>query len=560
MHTIENHDCIEIRELDRAGKQHSWPALVLLGLLVMVPYLQVMNHAFINWDDPHYIFTNRVVTSGLTWTGVSWAFTTNYAANWHPLTWMSHLLDSTLFGASPRGVHLVNVAWHTLNSLLVCVLFRRLGVSIPASFFMAAFFGLHPLHVESVAWAAERKDLLCAFFFLGSTLAYLQYVSKPSITSYLAVSGLFILALLSKPMAVTWPCIALLLDFWPTGRWKKSGSVFYEKIPWLLLSIAAAIVTLMVQKKGHAVKSLEIFPLSTRVANAGVSYLEYIRQSFWPVGLTVYYPQHQTINWVQSWASWLGFGALTVAALRQADKRPYLLWGWTFYVIALLPVIGVIQVGNQAHADRYTYLPQIGLILALGLLLDRTVVHATGRRVLAAVTCLILITFSVLTSNQVGYWQSSQRLFTQNLEVAGENFLAHYNLATAYSVTKQFSAAIFHFERAMKLNPRDPDTYINLGNLYQGLGIYREAETAYLEAIRRDPSKAVTYLNLGSCYVKMQQFAKAEVNYLNAMEIDSSLVQAYYCLADLKDFQGLYAESAALRARGIQLERKGNMP
>jgi tetratricopeptide (TPR) repeat protein len=535
-------------------KPFFWIALALLGLLVMTPYLQVATHEFINWDDPVYIFNNQVVASGLTWSGASWAFITGHAANWHPLTWLSHMLDTSLFGPTSRGAHLVNVTWHILNSILVYILFQRLGASLVASFFMAAFFGLHPLHVESVAWASERKDLLCAFFFLAATISYLHYVRKPTLKSYTVVTCLFILSLLSKPMAVTWPCVALMLDYWPNQRLKRLGSLLYEKLPWLVISIISSLITLMVQEKGHAIKSLGVFPLTSRLANTGISYLEYVRQSLWPVGLTVYYPHPQTINIVLALSSWLSLVIITVIALRQKVKRPYLLWGWLFFLGVLMPVNGLIQVGNQAHADRYTYLPQLGLILAAGLFLDQILVDKKIRRVGAAAMCVPLAFLWVLTFKQVSYWKNSQSLFTQNLEVAGENFLANFNLATASSQANKLNKAVFHFLQAAKLNPQDPDTYINLGNTYQRLGQYNVAVTTYLEALRLDPKRAVAYLNLGNCYVKLNQDVKAEEIYNKAIENDPSLALAYFSMADLKSRQGLFAEAATIYAQAVRLD------
>lgn len=555
---VNNIEKTTANEIDTDDEKHLfWPALVLLGLLVVTPYLQVINHEFINWDDPEYIFNNRV-TSGLTWPGVSWAFTTNHVANWHPLTWLSHMLDTTLFGFSPRGVHLVNVAWHALNSVLVCMLFRRLGASIVASFFMAAFFGLHPLRVESVAWAVERKDLLCAFFFLSATISYLKYARKTTIQSYIIVTSLFILSLLSKPMAVTWPCVALLLDYWPNRQHKKFGSAVYEKIPWFLLSVIASVITLMVQDKGNAVKSLTVFPLMTRIANVGVSYLEYIRQSFWPVDLTVFYPLGQ-INTVLALSAWPILVIITITAYLQKGKRPYLLWGWLFYLVVLIPVIGVIQVGNQAHADRYTYLPQLGLILSVGLLLDQGIVGKMSRQVVVAAMCILLSLLFVLTFKHVGYWKNSQLLFTQNLKVVGENFLANFNVATACSQTNQLDTAVFHFLRAAKLKPDDPAVYINLGNVYHRLGRYHEAEAVYLEAIRLNPKSTVTYVNLGNSYVKMNQYVKAEEMYRGAMASDPTFAYAYFCLSELKFLQGLFAESATNRETGSRLDRNGGI-
>lgn len=507
LNQIRNHASALKNQLPE--KARLWPWLVLLAVLIILPYAQVASHQFINWDDPVYIFNNLIVSAGLSWLGIGWAFITGLAANWHPLTWISHMLDSSLFGPTPKAAHLVNLAWYIGCVLLAFFLFLRLDAKPATAFFMAAFFGLHPLHVESVAWAAERKDVLCAFFFLVATLAYLSYARQPNRARYFLVTGFFILSLLAKPMAVTWPCVALLLDYWPLTRLNRPRHAIYEKIPWFVLSIISSIITLVVQSKGRAVTSLIDIPLATRFANATTSYLEYIRQSLWPLGLTVFYPYPATINTLMFLASCCILSLITAISIWQRRRRPYLLWGWLFYLGVLVPVIGFIQVGIQAHADRYTLLPQLGLVMAIGLFFDQILIAKKIRRAAAAIMTVVIAALMVLTFRQVSYWQDSKTLFNQNIEVAGENELAHFNLGTAYFQDNQFDLAITHLLTAAKMNPSDVTTYNNLGMAYAKLNQAALAEAAFSQAIFLDPKIVQPHFQLACLKIRQSNFGEA---------------------------------------------------
>ncbi len=480
------------------GQMKLWLWPVLLVLFVCIPYLPMQSHDFINWDDPFYIYNNPMVTRGLSWLGIGWAFVTGMTANWHPLTWLSHMLDSSLFGPTPGATHMVNLFWYMGCVLLTFLLFLRLGASSVAAFFMAAFFGLHPLHVESVAWASERKDLLCAFFFLSATLVYLRYVRGGKRSLYFMATILFVLSLLSKPMAVTWPCVALLLDYWPLNRFKDGlKTLLREKIPWIALTIFSSIITVIVQNQSAAVKSFADFPFSDRLANALISYLVYLHQTVWPFELTVFYPYPYHISMITLVTSCLVLGIITIILIRQKQDRPFLLWGWLFYLGVLFPVIGLVQIGGQAHADRYMLLPQLGLIMATGLFLDRTIINMNHRRAAAMVITIIIMMFSVLTFRQVSYWKNSKTLFNQNLTVAGENELAHFNLGVAYLETNEPRLAVIHFSAAAQMNPRDITTYNNMGIAYTRLRDVASAETCFRQAIFLDPKVAQPHFHLG---------------------------------------------------------------
>jgi len=496
------------------GKKHKktklWPWMVILVILIVLPYAQMRSHEFINWDDHIYIYNNSIVSAGLSWIGVGWAFISYTASNWHPLTWISHMLDSSLFGPTPGATHLINMFWYIGCVLLAFLLFLRLDVSPKTAFFMAAFFGLHPLHVESVAWASERKDLLCAFFFLAATIAYLGYASRQKRSLYLLTTFLFVLSLLSKPMAVTWPCVALLLDYWPLKRLnnglKKS---IYEKIPWFALSLISSIITLIVQNKNEAVKSLIDFPLITRFANAVISYMVYIRQSIYPFDLTVFYSYPYPINTSVVIAACIVLVLITITAIYQKRQHPYLLCGWLFYLGVLFPAIGIIQVGGQAHADRYTLLSQLGLILATGLFLDNIIINKKIRRTATVIMTVIIAILMILTFRQVSYWKDSETLFNQNLAVNGKNELAHFNLGAAYLENNQLDLAITHFLAAAQMNPADVTTYNNLGVAYARMNKDQLAEDCFRKAISINSAIAQPHFHLAVIKIKQGNLSEA---------------------------------------------------
>jgi tetratricopeptide (TPR) repeat protein len=504
-----------------------WPWLVILAILIVLPYAQTKSHDFINWDDPYYIYNNPVVSSGLSSTGIAWAFTTGITANWHPLTWISHMLDVSLFGPTPATAHMINILWYIGCVILIFFLFLRLGASSPAAFFMAAFFGIHPLHVESVAWASERKDLLCAFFFLSSTLLYLGYAREKKMPLYFLTTFTFVLSLLSKPMAVTWPCVALLLDYWPLKRFKNElKKVFYEKMPWFILTIFSSIVTIIVQNKNETVKSLVDFPISDRLANAVISYAVYIRQSFWPSDLTIFYPYPYHINTLSFIAACIILSLITFVAIRQRQKHPHLLWGLLFYLGVLFPVIGIMQVGGQAHADRYTLLPQLGIILGLGLFLDKSVKNIKIRQTVAMIMTVIIIILAGLTFRQVSYWKDNKTLFNQNLAVAGENELAHFNLGAAYLENNKLELAIIHLSAAAEMNPMEVTTYNNLGIAYLRQNKLSQAEACFRKAIFINSAIAQPHFHLAVIKIKQGNPSEAIKHFDKAVRLAPDWLEA----------------------------------
>lgn len=446
--------------------------VIVLALVVMIlaVFLPVLHHEFVEFDDPDYVTNNAHVLSGLTWESITWAFTTPHASNWHPLTWMSHMLDVELFGLNSGGHHLVNVVFHTFNALLLFAVLGAMTGALWRSAAVAALFAVHPLHVESVAWVAERKDVLSTFFWLLTTISYVWYVRVPGIGRYFLVVLFFTLGLLSKPMLVTLPVVLVLLDFWPLKRWRDedapSGSSsplfnhafllrsFREKVPLLVLAVASSVTTFLVQHDSGAVMPLFFIPLHQRLINALSSYAMYVYKMFWPHPLYVFYPYVGTYlpPWqiVGSLALLAGVSAAAAVSLR---RYPYLS-GWFWYVLTLLPVIGIVQVGVQGMAERYTYVPLVGLFIVLSWGACDVLKRVRRRNVVAALAGgAILVALMMVARNQVGYWSRHEKLWQHAVEVNAGNFRAHAFLGEQMARDGRMNEARSHFSQALKINP-----------------------------------------------------------------------------------------------------------
>jgi len=510
---------------------------LLLILLVLGIYGQTAGFDFINLDDDVYVVLNPRVNTGLSPGTIAWAFTGTAGGNWHPVTWLSHMLDVQLFGLAPRGHHLVNVLLHATNALLLLLLLQRLTGSLWRSALVAALFTAHPLHVESVAWVAERKDVLSTLLGLLAILAYLGYARKPEKARYLLALGLFTLGLMAKPMLVTLPAVLLLLDFWPLGRYGGIGAaprnaggrgrvplgrLLGEKIPFVVLALGSGIITLGVQSRGGAVKSTDLFSLQDRLANALVAYVSYIGDMLWPTGLAVYYPH--PAGSLPAWAGMAAAGVLGLvcaAVLQQAGRRPHLAVGWFWYLATLVPVIGFIQVGTQARADRYTYLPLTGLFIALAWSLPRPRRGAARAYAFAVLAAMAVGLLALGARVQTGYWKDSVTLLSHALDVVSggrptqappRSMLLYFNLGNAYSDRAQHAQAIESYKLAIADYPWHAKIYFNLGNSYAALGQHREAVTAYQKAVELAPDFADAYFNLGDSYLMLglgQESARA---------------------------------------------------
>lgn len=511
---------------------------LLLIALNLVVYAPAWDYGFLSWDDPLYVRDNAEVARGLTWRGFLWAFTTGHAANWHPLTWLSHMLDVQFFGMDAGLHHLTNILLHIANTLLLFwALVRMTGTWRPGAI-VAALFAVHPLHVESVAWISERKDVLSAFFCMLTLHAYIHYARRPAARRYAIVLVLFALGLMAKPMLVTVPVLLLLLDFWPLGRAglaKGQGHTWvrlaWEKAPLLALSAVSSIVTLLVQMRGGAVADPVTDPLGYRIANALVSYAVYIAKTFWPAGLAVHYP-YTVVSWWPALGSLLLLGVLTFLSFRLARKHPQFLVGWFWYLIALLPVIGLIRFGDQARADRYTYLPLIGLFIVVTwlarALADRLPLPRATLPAVAVAVCCVL---TAAARGQVGFWKNDIALWTRAVEKGGSgNHLAYTELASALADRGEPGAAVKHLLEAIRINPRSYEAHTRLGLLYSRQGRFDEALEHCNEAIRLNPRFVQGYTNRGIVYGNQGNPAKAVEDFRKALELKPGDAALHYNL------------------------------
>jgi tetratricopeptide (TPR) repeat protein len=497
----------------RSPGQHQ----LVLGLLLVVATLALYNpvsrNGFVNFDDDRYVVDNPQIRSGLSWSAVSWAFTSLEQANWHPLTWLSHALDYQLFHLNPAGHHYTNLLLHAANALLLFLILQWFTGYTARSLMVAALFAVHPLNVESVAWVAERKNVLCMFFFLLAVAAYGWYVRKPGIARYLLVALAFALALMSKPMAITLPFVLLLLDYWPLRRVAESFAP---------AGIASAIVTMIAQRAGGAVLTSAAHAPLLRLENAIVSYALYIRKAIWPSRLASLYPYPHNLPAWQVFFSALVLLAITFAVLKYRDRR-YPVAGWFWYLTTMVPMIGLIQVGNQAMADRYAYLPLIGLfVMIVWAAADWASAHRLSPKYSAAVGLVILLALSVVTRIQISYWHDDLTLWQRALAVTQNNFVAENNFASALIRQGRSDEAIIHFRAASALEPGDPASQLNLGIYAQEHGDLQQATARYKEALRLATDTQIrgdAYANLGTIYFVLRDYAQAQQNFDAAIKL-----------------------------------------
>lgn len=489
--------------------------LVCAGLIMAVIAIYWPVHGFdhIHWDDPGYVYDNPMVTKGLTIEGVRWAFTSGYAANWHPLTWLSHMLDVQLFGLNTGAHHMMNVFFHALNALLVLAVFYRYTGKLWTSALVAALFAVHPLRVESVAWISERKDVLSTAFWLLTMLAYGEYARKPGILRYVSVLVLFALGLMAKPMLVTLPCVLLLMDLWPLKRmewfrgWRTIGLRVLEKVPLFALAALCAVLTLWAQEGYGTVQSTAAFPVFVRIQNAVAAYGAYLWMMIWPVDLAVIYPHSgDTLPaWLVALAVF-ALGVLTATAFATVRKQPFFLAGWLWYLGTLVPVIGLVQVGIQSMADRYTYVPQIGIYLILAWLVSEGMEQFPRLRkgVIPAVVVVLLL-LSVQARRQVNYWENTITLFNHALDATGPNYVAYLNLGAAYMDRDEFGEAESHFVAAHRADPTRYEPLFNLGQMRRRQGKPKEAAALLEEALRRKPDHLKSLQALGGLLLELNK-------------------------------------------------------
>lgn len=504
---------------------------LLLAVTTMV-YYPVAGFDFVDLDDDGYVFRNERIRAGLTLENIRWALQATAMANWHPVTWLSYMLDAEMFGISPGAFHLTNLVFHLANSLLLFLLLQMATSRPWRSAAVAALFALHPLHVESVAWVSERKDVLSTFFWLLCSLAYLQYGRRQNRRWYLVVVALFTLGLAAKPMVVTLPIILLLMDYWPLERFGRQPTgpgtagerlspafLIFEKVPLLLLALAGGLATLLAQKGFAAVQSLEALPVVTRLANASIATIGYLAKMVWPVSLTVLYPYPDQIPY---WEVCLALGlilAVSLAAFVLRRRRPYLAVGWLWYLITLLPVIGIIQVGSQAMADRYTYIPLIGIFIMIAWgVSDLCSKWRVGRLLLPPVCGAVLIALAVAARHQVYYWQDSVILFKHALVVNGDTYLVHNGLGLGYESRGSLRAAETHYQEALRLNPGFSAARYNLGNVYLQLGQQDKAVRHFEKALEGDPSDPEVLNNLAKALVETGDITRGLATFRKALK------------------------------------------
>jgi hypothetical protein len=517
-------------------------ACILLAVVTVSLYSPVIRHPFTNFDDPNYVTENQRVRAGLSWHTVAWALTATEQGNWHPLTWISHALDCQLYGMDAGGHHVSSVLLHALNAVLLFLLLAQVTGLTVRSALVAALFALHPLNVESVAWIAERKNVLSMCFFLLALGAYGWYARQPDWKRYAGVAVLFALGLASKPMVITLPFVLLLLDYWPLGRvrgWAEPSTAFpvpqttwarllAEKVPLLALAIASAIITVIAQQSSHAVIPFSDLPFQARAQNALYSYAMYVFKLFWPVRLAVLYPHPlDGLKFAQVALSALFLLTVSAFVWRERVRRPYLVTGWLWFLGTLVPVIGLIQVGAQGMADRYAYLPSIGLFL---MLVWRGSDWAEERflnpRITAPVAVTVLVVLGVLTFRQIGYWRSSYDLWAHTLKVTRDNFVADEKMGD-WLLTQGRPEALDYYEAATKIAPLNPAIHGKLASELQDHGDLQGAIREYNIVLRADPDAAIqayTYASLGVIYRELGDYPKAREASERALRLDSDAV------------------------------------
>ncbi len=543
---------------------------VLLAAVLAV-FGQAREFGFAALDDPAYVKENRFVRDGITGEGIAWAFTTFEQGNWHPLTWVSLMVDAELGGADASAFHRTNVLLHALSSILLFLVLDAMTGLAWRSAFVAALFALHPLRAESVVWIAERKDVLGALCFVATLAAYARYAARPSRPRFALVAACLALGLLAKPMLVTVPFVLLLLDIWPLRRIDLASPIerirgeaprlLREKVPLLLLVAASSFVTVVAQDRGGALRTFERYPLRERAANAAVSYVAYVRRTLWPADLAVYYPHPQgSLPATQVAASALLLALVTAGVVLVARRRPYATVGWLWYVGTLVPVIGIVQVGGQASADRYTYIPHIGLFLAIAWgvpdLVGRLLpAGRPERRALLAVPAVAAVSLLAWRAHaQVAYWRSNVTLFQRALEVTRENALAHDCLGNALFRDGKLEEAAAQYREALRINPQYGDAHGNLGATLMNQGKLADAESHLREAVRIDPRHARSHLNLALILLERKALDESAAHLREAVRFKPDLEVAWRTLGAVEAQRGRTDDARLALSKALELD------
>lgn len=549
--------------------------VVMLSLAIACIYIQVSSFDFIFLDDGSYVKYNHLIKQGLALDSIKWAFTETYASNWHPLTWISHMADIELFGLQPGMHHLTNVFFHTMNTLLLFILLRTCTGALWKSTCVAALFAVHPLHVESVAWISERKDVLSTMFWMLTLLTYAWYVKGPSTKKYLLAVVLFAAGLLAKPMLVTLPFVLLLFDYWPlkrvgTGQLPSNsilnpdrtsygraslGLILLEKIPFFILSAGSSIVTFIVQKNGGAVNTLESVPVHLRIINSLVSYVTYLWKMIWPVDLAVFYPLDRSIGWDLALGSLLVILLITVAAIFTLRRFSYVAVGWFWYLGTLVPVIGFVQVGGQSMADRYTYVPLIGIFIiitwGLGDVLRNFRYGELTHRVAFS---LVFAALMGLSWFQAALWKDNITLFDHALQVTKDNYLAHHNFGCALYEKGRFQDAIEQYAEAIRIYPSYALAHSNMAIALEKQGKRKDALDHYYIALKLSPRSAQTHYAIGKgIFTLGNDIEQAVPEFRKAVVLNPRYVEAWYYLGICLTTQGKFEEGKMCYMRSLKI-------
>jgi len=510
-----------------------------VGIATLIAFWGIWQNDFINFDDNEYITENPYVQQGLTSESVKWAFTTGEASNWHPLTWLSHMLDCQLFALNPAGHHIINLILHIANTLLLLWVLYLMTGSLWRSAFVAGLFALHPLHVESVAWASERKDVLSSLFWMLTMITYVRYVRTSRVIWYILSLLSIALGLMAKPMLVTLPFVLLLLDYWPLDRLsekqKSAVGLLKEKIPFFVIVAVSCTITFIVQQAGQAVKGLYMLPLKYRIGNAIISYIAYIGKMFFPINLAVFYPHSgDSLSWPKAALAAITLIAICLIIFVFLKKHRYLTVGWLWYLGTGIPIIGLVQVGSQAMADRYTYIPLTGLfIIVTWAVCELAAKFRLPAKNLKIIGIVILFVLMVITQNQLQYWRSSFTLFQQASVAVDDNYRAYYNMGLFLSKQRRSEDAAKNFISAIEIKPRWPEAHHNLGVELFKLGKLTQAIECYKTAIGLEFQGPEIYNNLGFALETQGNLDEAVKNYRLAINKakPSSYINAHYGLA-----------------------------
>lgn len=540
---------LSVAGVERRKKRVTLFIYIALAAATVIAYEPIRHNGFVGYDDNDYIVKNPHITGGITQQSITWAFTKPYASNWHPLTWISHILDCRIFGLNPLGHHFVSLLFHITNSLLLFWILQNITGTIWASAFVAAVFAVHPVQVESVAWASERKTVLSGLFWLLTIAAYVRYTRRPAFGRYILVLLVFGLCIMTKPIVVTLPLVLLLLDYWPLERIGEQRTedrrreeegqktslkwLIIEKIPLLAMSAFLSVMTFVSQKSGGAVLTTKNIPLDQRIANVFLSYITYIGKMIWPSGLAVYHPHPRTgFSDTAVVICELLFVLIAVFSIYMGRRKKYVTIGWLWYVGTLVPMIGLVQVGAQAIAYRYMYLSMLGLLIIVAWAVKDLVANRFRWKVVAAVSAIVVLSaFVILTRMQVRHWQNTITLFEHTLNVTKDNAAAEHNCGYALSEAGRFDEAAIHLNRAVQLVPEFVEARNNLGKLYLKQGKINEAIECFTELAKREDAPAEVYYSLASALLMQKRYDEAIKQLAIALELDPDYAHAPSAMA-----------------------------